>query len=178
MTHFFTFLRAINVTGRNVKMDHLKGIFESLGFSNVETFIASGNVIFDKKPGSIPVLEKKIEKKLNEVLGYEVATFIRTSEELSEIAQYQPFPPSKVDSAAAFNIFFLANALDDLQQQKLKRLQTEIDELHFQGREIYWLCRKKQSESKISNAVIEKKLELNATLRGINTVRKMVEKYC
>jgi len=46
MTRYIAFLRAINVGGHTVKMEHLRGIFESMGFSNVETFIASGNVIF------------------------------------------------------------------------------------------------------------------------------------
>ena len=46
MTRYIAFLRAINVSGRRVKMDHVRKLFEALGFSNVETFIASGNVIF------------------------------------------------------------------------------------------------------------------------------------
>jgi len=56
-------------------------------------------------------------------------------------------------------------------------LQTEIDDFHIHGREIYWLCKKKQSESKISNAVIEKALGVKLTLRGVNTVKKLAEKY-
>ena len=78
MPKYLAFLRAINVGGHTVKMDHLRQIFESLGLSNAETFIASGNVIFDVKAGNVKTLEKKIENKLHEALGYEVAAFIRT----------------------------------------------------------------------------------------------------
>jgi len=56
-------------------------------------------------------------------------------------------------------------------------MQTEIDDFHIHEREIYWLCKKKQSESKISNAVIEKALGVKSTLRGVNTVKKLAEKY-
>lgn len=178
MTKDFAFLRAINVGGRTVKMDELRRIFESLGFANVETFIASGNVIFDSKSGNAKALEEKIEKKLRDELGYEVTTFLRTSEELAAIAKYKPFPKPKLDSATALNICFLADALDKPAQQKLMSLQTDIDDLYFHGREIYWLCRKKQSDSKISNAVIERTLGIKSTLRDVNTVRKMAEKYC
>lgn len=177
MSKHIAFLRAINVGGHNVKMDHLRQLFESLGFSNVETFIASGNVIFDAKAGNIKVLEKKIESCLHEALGYEVATFIRTDTELAWIANYKPFPQSQLDAAMALNIGFLAEPLDDSTKQKLMSLQTDIDDFHFHGREIYWLCKKKQSDSKISNVVIEKMLGMKTTLRGVNTLNKIAEKY-
>jgi uncharacterized protein (DUF1697 family) len=59
----------------------------------------------------------------------------------------------------------------------LVALQTEIDDFHVHGREVYWLCRKKQSESTFSNAVLEKTLRRQATLRGAATVQKMAAKY-
>lgn len=178
MSKHIAFLRAINVGGHNVKMDHLRQLFELFGFSNVETFIASGNVIFDAKAGNVKALEKKIENKLHEALGYEVATFIRTDAELAKIAKYKPFPQSQLDGAMALNIGFLVDILDDTSKQKLMALQTDIDDFHVHGREIYWLCRKKQRDSKISNVVIEKTLGMKTTLRGMNTVNKLAEKYC
>jgi uncharacterized protein (DUF1697 family) len=159
-------------------MDHLCQLFESLGFSNVETFIASGNVIFEAKVGNTRTLEKKIETCLHEVLGYEVATFIRTDAELAEIAKYKPFPKSQLDAAMALNIGFLADPLDVASKQKLMAMKTDIDDFHVHGREIYWLCKKKQSDSKISNVVIEKALGIKSTLRGVSTVNKLAEKYC
>jgi uncharacterized protein (DUF1697 family) len=158
-------------------MDALRQLFEMIGFTNVETFIASGNVIFDAKAGNIEALENKIETCLRELLGYEIAAFIRTDAEVAEIAAYKPFPQSQLDAATALNIGFLASPLDDSETRKLMSLQTEIDDFHIHGREIYWLCKKKQSESKISNVVIEKALGVKSTLRGINTVKKLAEKY-
>ena len=61
--------------------------------------------------------------------------------------------------------------------RKLAALRTEIDDFPAHGRAVYWLCRKKQSGSKISNAVLEKALGRKATLRGANTVKKMAAKY-
>ncbi len=140
MSRFIAFLRAINVGGHTVKMDHLRQLFESLGFSGVETFIASGNVVFETTSQNAKPLERQIENRLREALGYEVATFLRTDAELAAIANYKPFRPSALDAAAALNIAFLAEKLDDKSKQKLMALRTEIDDFHVHEREVYWLC--------------------------------------
>ncbi len=56
-------------------------------------------------------------------------------------------------------------------------LKTDIDDFHVYGREVYWLCEKKQSESKFSNVVFEKKLKFRTTFRGMNTIAKLASKY-
>jgi uncharacterized protein (DUF1697 family) len=177
MARYIAFLRAINVGGHTVKMDVLRQHFEALGFSNVETFIASGNVVFETTVKNTRTLEKKIEQQLRAELGYEVATFIRTEAELAAIAKYQPFHPAQMESATAFNIAFLAEPLDAALQKKLFALKTDIDDFHVQGREVYWLCRRKQSESTFSNAVLEKTIGRATTIRGVNTIHKMATKY-
>ena len=177
MLRFIAFLRAINVGGHTVKMDHLRRLFESLGFAGVETFIASGNVVFETTSKNAKTLERRIENRLRETLGFEVATFLRTDAELAAIANYKPFRQSDLNAAAALNIAFLADKLDDKLKQKLMALRTDIDAFHVHEREIYWLCRKKQSESTFSNAVLEKTLGRQSTLRGANTIKKIAAKY-
>lgn len=173
MTKYIAFLRAINVGGHNVKMTELKTLFESLGFSNVETFIASGNVIFETTATDTVKLEKKIEALLKEALGYEVFTFLRTPGEVAAIAKYKPFKTK----GEALNVAFITEPLDDLPIQKLLALKNEIDDFHVHGREIYWLRQIKPAESKFSNMVLEKTIGRRATIRGINTIQKMAEKY-
>ncbi len=177
MPRYIAFLRAINVGGHTVKMDVLRQEFEALGFSAVETFIASGNVVFETTAKNVQALEKSVEQRLRATLGYEVATFIRTRAELTAIANYQPFAPSALKTAQALNIAFLTEALDAASQQKLLTLKTDIDDFHVQGREVYWLCRRRQSESTFSNAVLEKTLGRPSTIRGVNTIQKMAAKY-
>jgi len=177
MTRYIAFLRAINVGGHTVKMEDLRGIFARLEFSDVETFIASGNVIFESGAQDSTTLEKKIAAQLKEALGFEVATFIRTDSELAKISAYQAFPQPVVEAAAAFNVVFLSANLDVSSKKKLMSLTTDIDSFSVNGREIYWLCKKKQSESKFSNAFLEKTLGVKSTLRGMNTIRRMADKY-
>jgi uncharacterized protein (DUF1697 family) len=171
-------LRALNVGGHNtVKMDRLKKLFEDAGFANVETFIASGNVIFEAGSRKADAIERAIEKMLRAALGYEVATFIRTCDELQKVAAHTAFGAAAIKSATAFNVAFLAQPPNAKTTKALMALTTRLDDFHVDGREIYWLSKAKQSESKISNVVFEKTMGCRSTVRGINTVRKMAEKY-
>jgi uncharacterized protein (DUF1697 family) len=177
MLKLVAFLRAINVGGHIVTMAELRGLFESLSFKEVETFIASGNVIFVSRSGDVGALQKKIEGQLLRSLGYEVKTFLRTIPEVAAIAQYKPFKESELRSAAALNVAFLADPVSAEAEKALIALKTEIDDFHAQGREVYWLCKTKQSESKFSYARFEKMVNARATWRNINTVVRLAAKY-
>ena len=178
MTRYVALLRAINVGGRRVKMDHLRGLFESLGFPNVETFIASGNLIFDSEADDARMLESKIEAHLQESLGYEVATFVRSASELADIARYRPFDASDLGAeAASLYIAFLPAPPTAEAEQKLMAHRNEVDDFRVYGGEVYWLCRKKMSESSFSGALLEKTMGTPATVRNATTVQKLVAKY-
>lgn len=177
MPKYVAFLRAINVGGHVVKMETLRTLFEALDFAKVETFIASGNVIFDTKAKNERALQQRIETHLQQALGYEVATFLRTTAEVTAIAQYQPFTAAELQAASALNVALLAAPLSAAGMQTLQTLKTELDDFHVHGREVYWLCRAKQNESKFTNAVFERTLKLKATLRGLNTIARLAAKY-
>ena len=177
MPRYIAFLRAINVGGHVVKMDRLCELFESLGFKDVEPFIASGNMIFTDKSKTPAILEKKIEVCLHKALGYEVATFLRTDAEVAAIAEHNAFKDSSLKTAGAYNVAFLKEAMEDNAKKILMGLKTEIDDFHVKGREVYWLCKTGQSDSKFSNAVLEKAVRMQATFRGMNTIRKLSAKY-
>jgi len=177
MPRYIAFLRAINVGGRVVTMDRLRSLFDSLGFSGVETFIASGNMVFESRSGDTRVLSRKIEQLLQQSLGYEVATFIRTDSEVAAIARHRLFESAKARSAKALNVGFLSEAPRADARRALMRLRTDSDDFHVHGREVYWLSRTKLSESGFSYAVFEKTLRVQATFRGLNTVVRLAAKY-
>jgi uncharacterized protein (DUF1697 family) len=178
MPKYVAFLRAINVGGHTVKMDYLRTLFEGLGFSKVETFIASGNVIFDSTSKSTKALEQKIESCLLKALGYEVTTFIRSTAELADIAQHKPFPDSDLNAAGhALYIGFMANEPSAKAEKALLSLVTKTDHFSLKGREVYWLLRTKFSDSRISGALLAKTLGMPATLRNATTVKKLAAKY-
>ena len=170
-------LRAINVGGRVVRMDRLRAVVEAQGFVGVETFIASGNVVFEGRASQARKAERTIERALLSELGYQVATFVRTSAELAAVAEHEPFPQTAIERAATFSIGFLKEALDRDAAARLMGLRTDADDFHLRGREVYWLSTLRQSESKFNNAVFERVVGVSATFRSISTVRKLAAKY-
>ncbi len=177
MPRYVAFLRAINVGGHVVKMEDLRVLFESLKFKSVETFIASGNVIFESSAKPVADLQTKIETALRKALGYEVSTFVRTDGEVQAIARYKPFPEPDTLSAATFCVGFLYTPLAPEAEQRVLSFRNADEDFHVHGGELYWLSRKRQSESTFSNAFFEKALKTRATFRGMNTVWKLAAKY-
>jgi uncharacterized protein (DUF1697 family) len=179
MEKHIAFLKAINVGGHTVKMDHLKRLFEKMDFENVETLIESGNVIFKSKTKSIDTFKKKIETELEKSLGYKVATFIRTTKELKEICEYKPFNESELNNEQnSLYIGFLDNQPGQVSHQKVLALSGESNEFHFNKKELYWLCRKNFSDSGITRKTLEKALGMEMTIRNSSTIKKTVAKFC
>ena len=159
-------------------MQSLRRVFESLGFCRVATFIASGNVIFETMTKRTKTLEGKIEKALQKALGYEVRTFIRGEAELTKIANYHPFPESKLDTSWHCNIIFLADNLTPTLKRKVKALRTNTDAFAVRGREIYWVRRRRQNGALFSTVPLEKILGRTFTVRGVDTIRRIASKWC
>jgi uncharacterized protein (DUF1697 family) len=108
MSKYAAFLRGINVGGVTVKMDKLKKTFEALGFTDVKTLLASGNVLFAAPSASENTLVKKIEKKLETALGREIGVLVRKIEELQRLAETDPFAGIKVTPQTRLYVTFLS----------------------------------------------------------------------
>jgi uncharacterized protein (DUF1697 family) len=157
-------------------MNVLRQAFESLGFSGVATFLGSGNVVFVTKAQDFGTLERKIERKLGQILRHSVPVFIRTDAELKEIAALEPFERSEIRGADV-NLIFLANKLDEESKAKLVALRTATDGFRVHGREIYWWRRKKPGKPLFATVPLEKILRGQFTIRSRNTIRRLAEKW-
>lgn len=171
---YVAFLRAINVGGHIVKMDRLRALFEELELSKVETFIASGNVIFESRAGA-PALEKKIESHLEKALGYGVATFIRPVEALADIMAAHPYEARRAGAHGLY-VGFLKTAPGTVHRTQLEKLQSADHSFHVNDRQVYWLSRISTADSRISGATLEKALGSPATMRNITSLEKLAAK--
>ena len=173
MARHAAFLRAINVGGRVVKMDALRAHCEACGLKHVETFIASGNVIFESRGGA-DGLETKIEAALRAKLGYEVATFVRGIADLEAIAVR-----AAEESGGTGNVYvaFLKQAPPAGVRKSVEAMAGQGERFLFEGREFYWLTSGGVSDSKFSNAIFERAIKAPATFRNITTIRKIADKY-
>jgi uncharacterized protein (DUF1697 family) len=175
VSRYAALLRAINVGGHVVKMDRLRTLFEELGFDDVETVIASGNVLFSSIARNPVSLEEKIERHLASALVYAVTTFIRTPAEMDAVAEFDPFP-GLVEDGHTLSVAFLKEHPGRQVADRLHGMRTDYDELRLEGRELYWLARGRMSDSTVWRTPMEKVLGGPATTRNVTTVRKLAAK--
>src|SRR4051794_41183665 len=150
-------------------MAQLRKLFESIGLRGVETFIASGNVVFESSARPDRVFEQKIEAHLEKHLGYKVGTFVRSIPELRAIAQYEPFkgPDFDLDRSSLY-VGFLSDPPSRSAAARLNAMRTRNEALHVHGREFYWMSTVGLGRSEFTGAVLEKTLAAPATIRSIN----------
>jgi uncharacterized protein (DUF1697 family) len=173
---FIAFLRAINVGGRTVRMETLRDVFLSLDLADVQTVIASGNVIFTTPSLDARELEPRIEQHLRAALGYEVATFLRTPAEVAAAAAYDAFPGAGAGgSDYPVYVVFTRTRPEAADERTLLSYANEIDDFRVHGREIYWAARRGMGKSTFSGARLEKIIRMPATARNITTVKKLAQ---
>ena len=172
---YIAFLRAINVGGHTVTMARLRALFEEAGLRDVSTFIASGNVRFETRTKDVAALEKRIESHLGAALGFETATLIRSLAETQAAAALQPFGERDPNLEIADYVGFLRGVPSDDAVAVLMRLASAVDALAVHGRELYWRRTGPGAASKLTGNTIERALGMAATLRNVNTVRKLAD---
>ena len=174
MPRYVAFLRAVNVGGNMImKMADLKRMFEAAGLEDVQTYIQSGNVIFDSGEADAASLEKEIESALKKATGKEIRLFVRTLREIQTIASKGPFT---AETGETIHVVFLREKPGKKQQQALLALRSDADDFAIKGREVYNLRHDRQ-KSVFSNNLTEKILEMPATTRNLTTIKKIAEKY-
>jgi len=174
MTKYVAFLRAINVGGHTIlKMADLKRMFESFGVGNVQTYIQSGNVIFEVEAEQAGSLETRIESQLEKASGFKIKLFVRTMRELQSIVSKSPF---RAGGAEIAYVAFLNQKPDKEKGQALLSFRSEADDFAIKGREIY-ILRRDREKSVFSPNFIEKTLRLPVTTRNMTTLTKIVDKY-
>jgi uncharacterized protein (DUF1697 family) len=178
VSRYVAFLRAVNVGGRIVKMAELREVFVAAGFTDVETFIASGNVIFSSPARGAGAAEQAVEARLRDALGFEVPTFVRTPKAVAAAAARQPFPPAAVATAGAYAAAFLKTPLDAGGAKGLAALESPIDRFSAHGDVVYWLSSAKQSESKLTLVKFERAVGRAATMRSMVSLGKLAARHC
>jgi uncharacterized protein (DUF1697 family) len=177
MSRYVALLRGINVGGHRVKMDRLRGMFQDMGFTDVSTYIASGNVVFGTDSSDEVALRNTVERHLNESLGYEVATFLRTPAELAAVSRAAFDDRGSAPPYASHYVIFLHAPAPASLRSGLVDLSSDVDAFDFVGREVHWRMRGKMSESPLFAGPLDRAIRgIPNTARNMNTVRRIVAK--
>lgn len=174
MTTYIALLRGVNVGGNQLKMDRLRAVCASLGFSNARTYLQSGNVVFDAK-GLKSKVEKALVRKLAGETRLPVRVLVRSAADLKRLIAKNPFLKIQSVDRSRLHMTFLAEAPAAEALKRLSALDAGPDEFRAAGTHIYLHCPTGYGRSKLSNNQLERLLSLTATTRNWNTVNTLAE---
>ncbi|HEY1737183.1 MAG TPA: DUF1697 domain-containing protein [Acidimicrobiia bacterium] len=172
MPTYAAFLRAVNVGGRSLAMAELRALCADLGFTDVQTYVQSGNVVLASRSKSERGVQRTIEEGIADRFGLEVPVMLRSHEELVAVLDANPYAATGADPARLL-VMFLDAAPKAATARSVDGEQHAPDVFTVVGREIYLYCPNGYGRSKLTNAFFERKLGVRATGRSWRTLGKL-----
>ena len=172
---YVALLRGINVGGKTMmKMEELRTSFEALGFTNVASYINSGNLAFDTVSTAEAKLTEKIEKKIENDFGRSVPVMVRQQKDIERIMAENPFT-GEYESHKEMHVLFLKEEMPSEKRDQLLAAAVPPERFAVTAREIYCLLPMGVADSLLGKSFIEKQLKVAVTGRNWRTVGKLVK---
>ncbi|MEL6132787.1 MAG: DUF1697 domain-containing protein [Bacteroidota bacterium] len=176
MQTYIALLRGINVSGKKkIKMAELRQHLSEAGYQAVQTYIQSGNIVFQQPSSDIQLLEKNIQDLLLIKYGYEVRVLIMAAQDLEQIAKDNPFLQDPSVDPKFLHVTFLLEALDEERFSAIPFADYAPEVLERRDHVLYMHMPNGYGRAKMTNNVVEQKLKLPATTRNWRTVLKLVD---
>jgi uncharacterized protein (DUF1697 family) len=172
---YIAILRGINVGGKKpMKMQVLKELCESLAFTDVQTYIQSGNVVFKYKKVNTKLLAILLSKSIMETFGFEVPVLVLTAAEIKDMVNANAFIKDKTKDVQLLHITFLEEIPAKEFVTNLQKNNFSPDEFLINAKAVYLYCPNSYSSSKLTNTFLENKLKVTATTRNWKTVNELL----
>lgn len=176
MNTFISMLRGINLGAKNrIAMPALKNLYESLGLTNVVTYVQSGNVVFESAITDEAQLAASIAVEITRTLSLDIPVLVRDRACFARLVTGNPFLPQHAEDPTKLHITFLADVPSVELVNKLTVPPGCGDEFMLEERELYLFCPGGYGETKLSNSFFERKLKMVATTRNWKTVTALYE---
>ena len=176
MQTYMAILRGINVGGKNkIRMADLVRKLEVLELKNLQTYIQSGNLIFEHENVSESELARQIAEAIVKEFGYRVPVIVYTVETLNEIIFKNPFVSDVSKDEKFLHVSFLAETPTQSEVDQLNEYNDLPNEFRVGYLAIYLYCPNGYSKTKLNNQFFEKKLQVTATTRNWRTTLKLAE---
>jgi uncharacterized protein (DUF1697 family) len=176
MQTYISMLRGINVSGRNIlKMEALRDMYIKLNFSEIKTYIQSGNVVFNFKSSNTKAIEKLINNQLKNDFELEVPVIVKSAQEIKLISNSNPFLIHRQEDITKLHVTFLS---DEPNKNAIEPRQSNInttDEFIIVSNVVYLFCPNGYGNTKLTNTFFENKLKVTATTRNWKTIMQLVE---
>ncbi len=172
-------LRGINVGGKNpVPMKELAGLFAKAGCRKVQTYIQSGNVIFEASPAVLDGLAEQLSEAITKQFGLRVPVILRSAEQVRGVLTSNPFLQEGSDTETPedmLHVYFLAQQPTAEQVALLDGSRGLPDTFAVHGREVYLRMPNGMGRTKLTNAYFDSRLSTTSTARNWRTVKKISE---
>ncbi len=172
MPRYVALLRSVNVGGRSLQMAALRETLIDAGFTDVVTYIQSGNVVFTSPSRSEAAVAKRAEAAIADATGHDVPVIVRTPSALQAIVDRQPF--GRGHDPKFLHVTFLSDKPPAARARAIDRARYRPDEFAVAGREVYLACPNGYGRTKLTNTFFERALQTVATTRNWNTVQKLL----
>jgi uncharacterized protein (DUF1697 family) len=174
--NYVALLRGINAGGNNIiKMTELKILFEKMNFSDVQTYIQSGNVIFNDFEKDKLKVCKKIEERLSGTLNNEIKISLFTFSEMSEIITGKPYGYGEENEKYKYDVLFLIDPLTAKEAFKEIKTREGVDEVCEGNKVLYFKRLKEKITKTYLTKIIGTPIYKNMTLRNWNTTEKIFD---
>jgi uncharacterized protein (DUF1697 family) len=173
MSRYIAFVRGVNVGGVVLKMEDLKKMLEYIGFSNVSTYIQSGNALFDSREANKRRMEAEIAQEIKNKIDRDIVVIVKSVDELRRIAETHPL--EDLGDPKNLYVTFLAYDPTVPDVETLMETMNEVDRHEVANRVVYSYYGQGYGNSKRSNNFIEKILKVSATTRNWAVVQKLAE---
>ena len=174
MRTYISILRGINVSGQKiVKMEALRSLYEELNFINIQTYIQSGNVIFQYQSSDQEYLGKKISDQLLNNFGFDIRVILLNPIELKVIIGRNPFTQDGTKSISHQYVTFLSAKPVVKNIDLLTQKRTLSEEIVLIEKAVYLYCPNGYGRTKLTNSFIEDKLKVSATTRNWRTATEL-----
>ena len=172
---FVALLRGVNVGGNNmISMSSLKQSFEKMGFTEVSSYINSGNIIFKSKEADARKLETKIEKMLVKDYELDSRVVLRSLSEMEKIVNSLPRKWTG-DSKWRYNVIFLRHTIDSEKILAELEVKKDIEEVVYCPGALFWSAQISELTRTNMLKLSSRKIYLDMTIRNVNTTRKLYE---
>jgi uncharacterized protein (DUF1697 family) len=169
-------LRGINLGGHNkIPMQELKALMDKLGFKNILTVIQSGNILFKSEIKDLGAIRKTIEQGIKDKFFLDVAVVLMSQDELLGIIDSNPFNRAEFALSEREYFTFLFKKPSEQSVERLMKVDGRGDELFVRDKTVYVLCKKGYARTVFNNNFIERILDVIATSRNLETVKKLAD---
>lgn len=176
MKKYIALLRGINVSGHKlIKMTELKEMFEKAGFSNISTYIQSGNVVFSAKEEDTFSIQETIKTNILKTFGFDVDVQVLGAEKLKQIKENHSFLVGNENQLKAIYYTLLAEKPNKELVKELEQLEQTTEFFKITDEVIYCFYPNGVGRAKWHGTFFEKKLKVSSTTRNYNTMKKLTE---